>query len=91
VGYHSLMTTAHSSNVNLPSSGQQVTVRLSARKVSVARENRTHDPVVRDATIVLLSWTKPDDVYSVMIGYCLAVHSNVAFCYVATANRVTLL
>jgi hypothetical protein len=37
VGFHSLTTTTHPPNVNLPSSGQQVTARLSARKVSVAR------------------------------------------------------
>jgi len=36
VGFHSLTTTTHPPNVNLPSSGQQVTARLSARKVSVA-------------------------------------------------------
>jgi hypothetical protein len=35
VGCHPLTTTTHSSNVNLPSSRQQVTARLSARKVSV--------------------------------------------------------
>jgi hypothetical protein len=37
VGYHSLTTTSHPSNVSLPSSRQQSTARLSARKVSVAR------------------------------------------------------
>jgi len=36
VGFHSLTTTTHPPNINLPSSGQQVTARLSARKVSVA-------------------------------------------------------
>jgi hypothetical protein len=36
VGFHSLTTTTHPPNVNLPSSGQEVTARLSARKVSVA-------------------------------------------------------
>jgi hypothetical protein len=35
VGFHSLMTTTHPPNINLPSSGQQVTARLSARKVYV--------------------------------------------------------
>jgi len=35
VGFHSLTTTTYPPNVNLPSSGQQVTARLSARKVSV--------------------------------------------------------
>jgi len=35
VGFQSLMTTTHPTNVNLPSSGQQVTARLSPRKVSV--------------------------------------------------------
>jgi hypothetical protein len=40
VGFHSLTTTTHPPNVNLPSSGQQVTARLSARKVSVAGGNR---------------------------------------------------
>ena len=34
--FHSLTTTTHPPNVNLPSSGQPVTPRLSARKVSVA-------------------------------------------------------
>jgi hypothetical protein len=34
--------------LNLPSSGQQVTARLSARKVSVAGGNRAWDPLVRD-------------------------------------------
>jgi len=37
VGFHSLTTSAHRSNVKRPSSGQQVTARRSARKVSVAR------------------------------------------------------
>ena len=36
MGFHSLTTTTHPSNVNLPFSGQQVTARLTARKVSVA-------------------------------------------------------
>ena len=36
VAFHSLATTTHPPNINLPSSGQQVTARLSARKVSVA-------------------------------------------------------
>jgi len=36
VGFHSLTTTTHPSNVNLLSSGQQVTARLSARKLSLA-------------------------------------------------------
>ena len=35
MGFHSLTTTTHPPNVNLPSSGQQVTARLSARKVFV--------------------------------------------------------
>jgi hypothetical protein len=50
VGFNSLTTTIHPSNVNLPSSGQQVTARLYALKVSVARGNRAQDPLVRDAT-----------------------------------------
>jgi hypothetical protein len=37
MGYHFLTKTTHPSNVNLPSSGQQGTARLSARKVFVAR------------------------------------------------------
>jgi len=41
VGFHSLTTTTHTPIVNLPSSGQQVTARLSARKVSVAGGERT--------------------------------------------------
>jgi len=36
VGFHSLKTTTQPPNVNLPSSGQQVTSRLSARKFSDA-------------------------------------------------------
>ena len=36
MGFHSLTTTTHPSNVNLPSSGHQVTARLSARRISVA-------------------------------------------------------
>jgi hypothetical protein len=48
MGFHSLTTTTHPPN--LPSSGQQVTARLSARKVSVAGGTRTQDPLVRDAT-----------------------------------------
>ena len=51
VGFHSLTTTTHPPNVNLPSSGQQVTARLSARKVSVAGGNRAQDPLVRDTTL----------------------------------------
>jgi len=35
MGYHILTTTTHPSNVNLPSSGQQSTAWLSARKVCV--------------------------------------------------------
>jgi hypothetical protein len=50
MGYRSLMTTTHSSNVNLPSSGQHVTARLSTRTVSVAGGNRAQDPLVRDTT-----------------------------------------
>jgi len=44
VGFHSLTTTTHPPNVNLPSSGQQVTARLSARKVSVAGEKQGPRP-----------------------------------------------
>ena len=36
MGFHFLTTTTHPPNVNLPFSGQQVTARLSAHKVSVA-------------------------------------------------------
>jgi hypothetical protein len=50
VGIHSLTTTTHHPRVNLPSSGQQVTARLSAHKVSVTRGNRAQDPLVRDTT-----------------------------------------
>jgi hypothetical protein len=50
VGFHSLMTTTHPSNVSLPSSGQQVTARLSARKVSVAWGNRAQHLLVRNTT-----------------------------------------
>ena len=44
VGFNSLTTTTHPPNVNLPSSGQQVTARLSARKVSVAGETGSKIP-----------------------------------------------
>jgi len=44
VGYRSLVTTIHPSNVSLPSSGQQSIAWLSACKLSVARENRVQDP-----------------------------------------------
>jgi hypothetical protein len=44
VGFHSLTTTTHHPNVDLLSSVQQVTARLSARKVSVAGANRVQDP-----------------------------------------------
>ena len=50
VGFHSLTTTTHPANVNLPSWGQQVTARLSDRKVPVAGGNRAQDPLVRDTT-----------------------------------------
>jgi len=50
VGFHSLTTTTHPSNVNLPSSEQQVTARLSVRKVSVTEGNRAQDPLIRDTT-----------------------------------------
>jgi len=50
MGFHSLTTTTHPPNVNLASSGQQVTARLSARKVSVTGEKRAQDPLVRDTT-----------------------------------------
>ena len=53
VGFHSLTTTTHPPNVNLPSSGQQVTARLSAHKVSVTGGNRAQDPLVRDTTILM--------------------------------------
>ena len=49
--FHFLMTTTHPLNVNLPSSGQRVTARLSARKVSFTGGKRTQDPLVRDTTI----------------------------------------
>jgi len=41
VGFHFLTTTTHPPNVNLPSSGQQVTARLSAHKVSFAGRGGT--------------------------------------------------
>jgi len=50
VGFNSIMTTTHPPNVNLPSSGQQITDWLSARKVSVAGGNRAQDSLVRDTT-----------------------------------------
>jgi hypothetical protein len=50
VGFHSLTTTTHPPNANIPSSGQQVTARLSTRKVSVAVGNRAQDPMIRDTT-----------------------------------------
>jgi len=53
IGFNSLTTTTHPPNVKLPSSGQQVTARLSARKVSVTGGNRAQDPLVRDTTILM--------------------------------------
>jgi len=53
VGFYSLTTTTHPLNVNLPSSGQQVTAQLSAHKVSVTGGHRAKDPLVRDTTIWL--------------------------------------
>ena len=50
MGFNSLTTTTHLPNYNLSSSGQHVTVRLSARNVSVAGGNRAQDPLVRDST-----------------------------------------
>jgi len=50
--YNSLATTTHPLYVNLPSSGQQGTARLSARKTYVARGNRAQDTLVRDTTLV---------------------------------------
>jgi len=52
VDFNSLTTTTHPPNVNLTSSGQHVTARLSARKVSVAGRKRAEDPLVRDTTTV---------------------------------------
>ena len=54
MGFHSLTTTTHAPNVSLLSSGQQVTARLSARKVSVTGGNRAQDPLVRDTTMFSL-------------------------------------
>jgi hypothetical protein len=51
VGYRSLTTTIHCANVNVPSSGQHVTARLSASTVSVAAGNRAQGPLVRDTII----------------------------------------
>ena len=50
VDFNSLTTTTHPSNVNVPSSGQQVTARLFARKVSTDGGNRAQDSLVRDTT-----------------------------------------
>jgi hypothetical protein len=50
MGFHSLTTTTHPPHVNLPTSGQQVTTRLSVHKVSVTGGNRAQDPLVRDTT-----------------------------------------
>jgi len=66
VGYHSL-TTTHLPNVNLPSSGQQVTTWLSAHNVSVTGGNKAQDPLVRDTTIqtpVTLTFTSQSPVTS---------------------------
>jgi len=51
VGFNSLTTTTNPPNVNVPTSGQQVTARLFARKVSIAGRNRAQDPLVRHTTI----------------------------------------
>ena len=51
VGLKSLTTKTHLPKVNLPSSGQQVTAQLSARKFCVAGGSRAQDPLVRDTTM----------------------------------------
>ena len=53
VVFHSLTTTTHPPNVKLPSSGQQVTGRLSTRKVSVdgGGGERAQNPLVKDTTL----------------------------------------
>jgi len=51
VGFYSLTTTTHPPNVNLLSSGQQVTARMYACEVSVTGGNKAQDPLVRDTTI----------------------------------------
>jgi hypothetical protein len=53
MGFHSCTTTTHPTNVNLPSTGQQVTARLSVCKVSVTGGNRAQAPLVRDTTIYI--------------------------------------
>jgi hypothetical protein len=54
LGFHSLTTTTHPSNVNLPYSEQQFTARLSAPKVSITVGNGAQDALVRDTTLTLL-------------------------------------
>ena len=49
VGFHSLTTTTKTPN--LPYSGQHVTARLSAPKVSVAEGNRAQYHLVRNTTL----------------------------------------
>jgi hypothetical protein len=65
VGFQSLTKTTHPPNFNLPSSGQQITARLSARKVSATGGNRAQDPLVRDTredvTSFLMTSRKEND------------------------------
>jgi len=55
VDFNSLTSTTHPPNFNLPSSGQHVTARLSALKVSVAGAKRAEDPLVVDTNKNLVS------------------------------------
>jgi len=65
------MTTTHPPNVNLPSSGQQVTAQLSACKVSVAGGNRAQDSLVRDTT---LCYSASSDSDKILIPFMVALN-----------------
>ena len=55
MGFNSLTTTTHPSNVNVPSSGQQVTARLFARKVSIAAPGGTGPKIPWSGTLQVIS------------------------------------
>jgi hypothetical protein len=90
MGYHSLMTTAHSSNINLPSSGQQVTARLSAHKVPVIRGNRAQDPLVRDTTkhVILLSLQYASSKLINLLKFIYALHKFLTFLFLLSASKL---
>jgi hypothetical protein len=86
--FHSLMTTNHPSNINLPSSGQQVTAWLTALKVSVARGSRAQDPLVRDTTLHLLQCHPYGCLYDIYFFYAFKSVMSVALYNVCLYHRI---